>query len=146
MEEGSTETGPRGARGPVSGRDFDPDQAGGSIRELSTERIKITHRGIDIVERHVSRFGPDPANQAMVERLRVIANRRRGPTPADRNFYAHELREYVRYRKLGYESGEPFHPDAARELWNNVHTATLEEYGLQEGPGVLYHLSVDRHR
>jgi hypothetical protein len=29
------------------------------------------------------------------------------------------------------------------ELWNNAHTATLEDYGLREGPGVFYHPSVE---
>jgi hypothetical protein len=27
-------------------------------------------------------------------------------------------------------------------LWNNAHSATLADYGLVEGPGVLYHPSV----
>jgi hypothetical protein len=36
----------------------------------------------------------------MVECLRAIADERMEPTPADRDFYAHELREYVRYRIL----------------------------------------------
>jgi hypothetical protein len=44
---------------------------------------------------------------------------------------------------LGYENGQPADPDAAYTLWNDAHTATLEDYGLREGPGVLYHPSVD---
>lgn len=136
-------TGPKGARGPASGRTFDPERAGGPIRNLSAEQIKITHRGVDVVERHVNRFGADESNQHMIERLRAVADGELEPTPADRNFYAHELREYVRYRSLGYEEGQPVDPDAAYELWNNAHTATLEDYGLKEGPGVLYHPDVD---
>lgn len=134
------------AVGPASGRAFDPHHAGGPIRLLIAERIKITHRGINVVERHVSRFGADPANQAMVERLRAIAEGTLKLTTVDRSFYAHELREYIRYRTLGYASGEPVEPDAARELWNDAHAATLEDYGLREGPGVLYHPSVDFDR
>ena len=130
-----------GGRGVSSGRNFDPARAGGPIRRLSAARIRITQRGIDVVERHLSRFGPDRANQVMVERLRAIAGERLTPTTTDRNFYAHELREYVRYRNLGYESGQPANRDAAYELWNNTHTAALEDYGLQENPGVLYHPS-----
>jgi len=53
----------------VTGREFDPKQADGPIRQLSTRRIKVTHRGIDAVERHISRFGYDVANQVMVNRL-----------------------------------------------------------------------------
>ena len=133
---------PKGARGPASGREFDPAVAGGPIRQLSTDRIKVTNRGIDAVERHVSRFGPDEANQTMIQRLRDIAGGRIQATQADKNFYAHELRESVRYRRLGWRDGQPAAPDAARTLWNNAHTATLEDYRLREGPGVLYHPSI----
>lgn len=142
MEE-SLRTDPNSTVGLASGRPFDPNHAGGPVRRLVAERIKITHRGIEIVDRHVRRFGADPANQAMVERLRAIADGTLTLTAVERNFYAHELREYIRYRTLGYASGEPSDPDAARELWNNTHTATLEDYGLREGPGVLYHPTVD---
>lgn len=82
----------------------------------------------------------------MIERLRTIADGWIEPTAADRNFYSHELREYVRYRSLGFESGQPDDPDLAREFWNNAHTATLEDYGLREGPGVLYHPEADPER
>ncbi len=57
------------------------------------------------------------------------------------NFYTHELREFVRYRNLGYETGVPVDPDEAMRLWNNAHTSTLEDYRLSEGRGVLYHPS-----
>lgn len=75
----------------------------------------------------------------MLERLRGIQTGNLNATAADLNFYAHELRESVRYRKLGYRTGQPADPEAAYRLWNNAHTATLEDYGLREGPGVLYH-------
>jgi hypothetical protein len=91
------------------------------------------------------RFGPDRANEVMIERLRIIANEGIEPTSADRNFYSHELREYVRYRKLGYESGTPADLDAAHELWNNAHTATLEDYGLPAVPSALYHSEAERY-
>lgn len=130
---------PLGARGPASGRIFNPDAAGGPIRQLSTEGVRITTRGIEVVERHLSRFGPDEANQTMLQRLRDIEAGRIEPTQSDLNFYTHELREFVRYRRLGWEEGQPLDPEAARNLWNDTHTATLEDYGLREGPGVLYH-------
>jgi hypothetical protein len=133
---------PLGARGPISGREFDPAAAGGPIRQLTTDRIRITDRGINVVEQHVGRFGPDAANQAMIQRLRDIAAGWLQPTQADLNSCSHELREFVRYRQLGWRTGEPTDGDAARELWNNAHTATLEDYGLREGPGALYHPDV----
>jgi hypothetical protein len=54
----------------------------------------------------------------MLERLRAIADEHLEPTPVDRDFYTYELRKYVRYRKLGYESGAPADPEAAHTLWN----------------------------
>ncbi len=60
------------------------------------------------------------------------------PSTADLNFYTHELREFVRYRQLGFATGGGDDYD----MWNNAHSATLADYGLVEGPGVLYHPSV----
>ena len=103
-------------------------KAGGSVRQLSTLRLKVTVRGIDVAERHIGRFGMDEANQVMVERLRAAVRGEIKPTKYDLNYYSHELREFVRYRRRGFPTGagDDF------ELWNNVHAATLEEYGLQD--------------
>jgi len=112
----------------VTGREFDPTQAGGPIRQLSTGRIRVTDRGINAVERHLGRFGNDEANLVMVDRLRRIASGESEPTQPDLNFYAHELREFVRYRRQGFPTGAGDDYD----LWNNAHAATLEDYGLKE--------------
>jgi RHS repeat-associated protein len=135
-------TRPLGARGPISRREFDAAAAGGPVRQLTTNRIRITNKGIDAVEQHVGRFGPDAANEGMIKRLREIAAGQLEPAQADLNFYSHELRESVRYRRLGWRTGQPSDMDASYDLWNNAHTATLEDYGLREGPGILYHPSV----
>lgn len=125
-----------GARGASSSRDFDPDLAGGPLKELTTDGVTITHDGIATVEKHVSRFDPDPANEFMVERLRKIANDELSPEQADLNYYTHECREYERYCNLGWESGEPAGIEGY-DLWNNAHTATLEEYKLTDND--LFH-------
>lgn len=112
----------------MTSRQFDPTRAGGPIRQLSTGRIRVTDRGVDAVERHIGRFGNDEANQVMVNRLRRIARGEIPATRSDLNYYAHELREFVRYRRQGF-------PTAAGDdydLWNNAHSATLEEYRLNE--------------
>ena len=70
----------------------------------------------------------------MIERLRQISRGEIEPTQVDRNFYSHELREYTRYRRLGWESGAPSNIDDAHSLWNNTHSATLEEYRIQGNP------------
>lgn len=40
--------------------------AGGPIRNFTIRRVRITDRGIGVVERHVARFGPDRANEIML--------------------------------------------------------------------------------
>lgn len=54
----------------------------------------------------------------------------------DLNYYTHECREFQRYCNLGWETGEP-EGFEGYELWNNAHTATLEEYNLKASD--LYH-------
>ncbi|WP_231510216.1 hypothetical protein [Fischerella sp. PCC 9605] len=126
-------------KGAISGRPFDPSKAGGKILKLSYTKVKITKKGIDIVKAHVSRFNPiGDEEMRMVERLRKIAAGELIAEPVDLRFYSHELREYLRYKKLDFQTGQPNDPDEAYELWNNAHTATLEDYGLKEGPGILF--------
>jgi len=131
-------------KGATSGRPFNPSKAGGKILNLSDQNVKITDKGVALVEAHVRRFNPvGEAELRMVERLRGIATQTLVAEPVDLRFYTHELREYLRYKKLGYPTGQPADPDQAYELWNNAHTATLEDYKLKEGFGVLFHPSVE---
>ncbi|MDF2388140.1 hypothetical protein JMG10_42350 [Nostoc ellipsosporum NOK] len=126
-------------KGAISGRPFNPSKADGKVLSLAYTKAKITDKGTDIVEAHVRRFNPvGDAEMKMVERLRKIASDKMVAEEVDLRFYTHELREYLRYKKLGYPTGQPNDPDQAYELWNNAHTATLEDYGLKEGPGVLF--------
>jgi hypothetical protein len=125
--------------GVASGRPFFPDEIGLPIRELSTKNVKITSIGIDVVEKHLSRFGYDPQNILAIARLKQISSGKLEASIEDLNFYTHELREYTRYRKLDYEKGVPSVEDEATRLWNNTHTSTLEDYGLRDSQ--LYHPS-----
>lgn len=95
-----------GARGAVSGRTFNPELAGGPIENLTTGGVKITHEGIAIVEKHISRFDHDPANDVMIERLKKIVKKELLPEQTDVNYYTHECREYQRYCNLGWETGD----------------------------------------
>ncbi|WP_414563810.1 MULTISPECIES: hypothetical protein [unclassified Anabaena] len=107
-------------KGTISGRPFDPSKAGGKILGLSYTKVKITGKGTDIVEAHICRFNPvGHEEMKMVERLRKIAADELVAEAVDLRFYTHELREYLRYKKLKYPSGQPDDPDAAYELWNN---------------------------
>ncbi|EBO0296346.1 TPA: hypothetical protein LVL66_005838 [Klebsiella oxytoca] len=128
-----------GARGTISGRPFDPDKAGGPIENLTTDGVNITHEGIAIVEKHTSRFGDDPGNEFMINRLKKIADGEIPHEQVDLNYYTHECREYQRYCNLGWETGAPADNIEAHELWNNTHTATLEDYKLKGEVEDLYH-------
>lgn len=125
-----------GARGAASGREFDPEKAGGPIENLTTDGVNITHEGIATVEKHISRFDHDPANDVMVGRLKNIAKGEMPPEQVDLNYCTHECREYQRYCNLGWEAGEP-DGVAGYDMWNNAHTATLEDFKLKDGD--LFH-------
>lgn len=120
-----------GARGVASARNFDPEKAGGPIEKLTTDGVTIDYDGIAIIEKHISRFDHDPANDVMIERLKSIAQGKISPEKVDLNYYTHECREFQRYCNLGWESGEP-EGVAGYELWNNAHTATLEDFGIND--------------
>jgi hypothetical protein len=97
---------------------------------------------VDVVERHLARFVVDghleTSERAMVDRLRAAMQGRIEATPYDLRFYSHELREFVRYRRLGFDVGQPADADAANALWNNAHTAALEDYRISELVSPLY--------
>ena len=119
-------------KGVASGRDFFAHRIGIPIRHLSTSGVKVTDKGITVVKKHLARFELDELNKARLERLKTISEGALEPSTIDLNFYTHELREFVRYRKLGYELGQPADPWDAHLLWSNTHSATLEDYGLSD--------------
>ena len=92
--------------GAISTRPFDPSRAGGRILRLDYQKARITHKGIYRVEAHIRRFSPvGEAELKMVERLRKIIAGQLAAEPVDLRFYTHELRECLRYKKIGYSSG-----------------------------------------
>lgn len=113
---------------------------------LDASRAKIQENGVNAVERHLLRFtggGPlEPAEQGMLDRLRSISSGDLEATSHDLNFYTHELRESVLYRKAGYPAGQP--EVDSYELWDELHTQSLKDYGLTRAgaPNDLYHPSV----
>ena len=112
------------------GQFADLDHAGGALRSLSTGQIKVTTKGIDVVEGHLSRFRNGLGrlwdhNQAMLSDLKKIARGEKQASQVHLDFYAHELREFTRFRRLGSTSG-PVNPNH----YINAHYATLREYGI----------------
>jgi len=120
-----------------SGRQFFPERLKLPLQKLSTEGVQITSNGVAQVEEHLQRFSDDQPNALMIARLKRVLAGEIHSSPYDINFYTHELREFQHYKALGYEVGTPDDPDLASDLWNNAHTATLEEYGLTDVD--LYH-------
>ena len=72
------------AKGAISGRPFNPSKAGGRILNLSDQNVKITDKGVGLVEAHVRRFNPvGEPELKMVERLRSIAAKTLLTEPVD---------------------------------------------------------------
>jgi hypothetical protein len=132
-----------GARGLASGREFDPETAGGPIQQFDAGKEKITNEGVQEVTAHLQRFtggGPlEAPEQAMLDRLTSIAAGDIEPTSYDLNFYTHELNEASRYARLGFgcESGVDIGGPEMYDVWNDVHTAALEDYGIS-GADLFY--------
>jgi len=127
-----------GARGPASGRDFDPESSGGPIRQLDARKASITDEGVREAAAHLQRFtggGPlEAPEKGMLDRLTSIAAGEMKPTSYDLNFYTHELDEAGRYAELGFgpESGVDLGDPKMFDVWNDVHTAALEDYGISD--------------
>lgn len=134
---------PTGARGIASGRDFDPEAAGGPIQRLDAGGANITGERVRAAAAHLQRFAGsgtlEAPEQGMLDRLASIAAGDMDPTSYDLNFYTHELDEAGRYAQLGYgpESGVDLGSPEMYDVWNNVHTAALEDYGIS-GADLFY--------
>ncbi|EGS3184372.1 hypothetical protein I8M37_004672 [Salmonella enterica] len=124
------------AKGKYSGRDYNTDKAGGPIQELDWSTATVDRAGVDKVKLHTGRFGESADNVVMIDRLEKILKGELQPTDIDKRFYTHEIRELERYRNLGVKDGE--RPKNRSEVWNNTHTATLEDYKINEKTQPLY--------
>ncbi|MFP7942800.1 S-type pyocin domain-containing protein [Pseudomonas aeruginosa] len=124
------------ARGKYSGRDYNTEKAGGPILDLDWRTAKIDRAGVDKVKLHTGRFGVSADNTVMIDRLERILKGELQITDTDKRFYTHEIRELERYRNLGVKDGE--RPKNRTEVWNNTHTATLEDYKINEKTQPLY--------
>ncbi|MFJ2282132.1 S-type pyocin domain-containing protein [Pseudomonas sp. NPDC087803] len=123
-------------RGKYSGRLFNPEQAGGPILDLDWRKVVITHAGIDAVKMHTFRLNQSDANDFMIQRLEKILGGHMEVTDTDLRYYTHEIRELERYRAFGY--GDNISPPEDTPIWNNAHTATLEDYKLGNELTLLY--------
>ncbi|MCF4994097.1 colicin transporter [Pseudomonas syringae] len=123
-------------RGKYSGRYYNPEQAGGPTLRLDWRTTFITQAGIDGVKLHIARLDQSDANDIMIRRLEKIMSGYMEPSDTDLRYYSHEIRELERFRALGLKDG--FKPDKESSLWNNAHTATLEDFELTNDESLLY--------
>ena len=119
-------------KGQHSGRMYNPDKAGGPTQNLDWKKASVTKPGINLVKLHTGRFAPSDANKIMIERLGKILKGEIAITDVDKRFYTHELRELERYRSLGVADG------IEGNVWNNAHSATLEDFKLKDSSDLFY--------
>lgn len=123
-------------KGKYSGRLYNPEQAGGPILDLDWRTAVITEAGVDAVKIHIARLDQSDANDIMIQRLKMIVRGQMTSVETDLRYYSHELRELARFRAMGL--GDSFKPDKESPLWNNAHTATLEDFKLRDDESLLY--------
>ncbi|PMY59859.1 colicin transporter [Pseudomonas sp. FW305-25] len=123
-------------KGVHSGRMYNPEKTGGPIQNLDWTAVTVTQNGINLVKLHTRRFPPSDANKIMTARLERILRGEIPITDVDKRFYTHEIRELERYRALGIADG--IDPDDGGIIWNNTHTATLEDYKLKDTHDLFY--------
>lgn len=123
--------------GEHSGRNYNPEKAGGPIQDLSWQDTTITQAGIDLVKLHTGRLDHSAANDVMIERLEKILKGELVITDTDKRYYTHEIRELERYREIGVEDMTTV-KDIDDVVWNNAHSATLEDYKLRDDGALLY--------
>ena len=125
---GSRPVAPTGGRGstPPPVAEFGP-----GLGRLANAELRVSQRGLDMVERHLARFGPAPENTAMLARLRTALAEGRTIRGADASFYMHELNEATRMAPL-LRSGM-----SLEEAWGIAHPAAIQKYGVS--PFSVYH-------
>lgn len=121
------------SKGKYSGREFNKDKAGGPVQDLDWHSATIDRDGVDKVKLHTGRFAESDANKVMIDRLEKILSGELPATDTDKRFYTHEIRELERYRALGVPDGIE-----DKSVWNDAHTATLEDYKVNEKTQALY--------
>ncbi len=114
-------------KGFYSGRYYNPEKAGGPILVLSWVDAMVTQEGIALVRLHTGRLDYSAANDVMIGRLEKILAGELMMTDINKRYYTHEISELERYRAIGVDDG-PVPDEIKDEVWNNAHTATLEDF------------------
>lgn len=109
-----------------TGAFLDGTAGGVGLGRVSDMSLRVSEKGLGIVESHLGQFGPVPENTAMIARLRGALESGTRISGADASFYLHELNEATLMgRGLTYEA---------------AHAAALGRYGVS--PFSVYHPDV----
>jgi RHS repeat-associated protein len=114
---------------------FASGASGGSGLGIFSERqIRVSQKGLQLVERHLARFGHWPENEAMLGRLRAALAGGRSISGADAIFYTHEASEATKMAKLIQQGA------SADEAYEIAHEAALQKYDVSKFS--VYHADV----
>jgi RHS repeat-associated protein len=120
---------------PGTGAFSEGASGGGGLGRLAGAEIRVSERGMQIVERHLTKFGSHPENTAMINRLRSALAEGRTISGADASFYMHEVNEATRMARLTAGGARTF-----EEAYDIAHAAALQKYGVS--PFSVYHPEV----
>ncbi|MCI0719494.1 MAG: hypothetical protein L0338_11085 [Acidobacteria bacterium] len=97
---------------------FNPAFSGGGngLGSIFGKEIRVSQRGLDLVEGHLARFGPVEENTMMLDRLRSALANGQKIRGGDASFYLHEASEATMMgRGMSYDA---------------AHAAALQKYGV----------------
>jgi hypothetical protein len=101
-------------------------QGGAGFGRLAGASVRVSQKGLAIVENHLVQFGTLAPNAAMVARLRTALAQGRAISGADASFYVHEIAEATLMGR--------------GVIYQAAHTAALRKYGVS--PYSVYHPEV----
>jgi hypothetical protein len=90
---------------------------------------------VKAAETKIERKG-SAADLIMLARLDAILECKLAMTDTDRRYYAHAIRMMERFRAMGL--ADDYVPKSNPSLWNNVHSATLEDFKLGDDEALRY--------
>jgi hypothetical protein len=90
---------------------------------------------VKAAETKIERKG-SAADLIMLARLDAILECKLAMTDTDRRYYAHAIRMMERFRAMGL--ADDYIPKSNPSLWNNVHSATLEDFKLGDDEALRY--------
>lgn len=99
---------------------------GEGLGNLAGREVRLSQRGVDLVENHLSQFGRHEQNVQMVARLRGALQNGQRVSGADASFYLHEAAEATMMRR--------------GVLYDAAHDAALRKYDVS--PFSVYHPEV----